>query len=154
MAILINDNYSLSSKKAFDARYLDVTTPWADCASVLAGIPTYRYTGLTVNINGAEWWWKDGVLDGDLELKTLGGTSNLSGATNGLSLTGGGTSVALGGDLTGNTTICLDSNSIYFNDNSGCTTTTISNGWIYNQVKGISDAMSYTELDVEYGAIV
>ena len=55
MAILINDNYSLSANKPIDARYLNISTPWADCAEVIAGIPTYRYTGLTVNIAGEEY---------------------------------------------------------------------------------------------------
>jgi len=105
MAILINDNYSLSANKPFDARYLNISTPWTNCAEVLAGIPTYRYIGLTVNINGEEWWWKDGVLDTNLVPKTLGGTSNLSGATNGLQLLCSNTYVGLGGELTQNTTI-------------------------------------------------
>jgi len=107
MAILINDNYSLQAEnKAFDARYLDVNTPWASCAAAIAGIPTYRYPGLTINISNVEWWWKDGILDGDLEQKTLGGTSNLSGATNGLQLLCGNTYIGLGGALTQDTTIC------------------------------------------------
>ena len=107
MAILINDNYSIAYvNKALDARYLDVTTPWADCAAVIAGIPTYRNVGLTVNINNEEWWWKDGIADEDLIKKSSSGTSNLSGATNGLSLFSGNTYIGLGGELTQDTTIC------------------------------------------------
>jgi len=107
MAILINDNYSLQAvNKAFDARYLNVNTPWSSCAAAIAGIPTYRYPGLTININNVEWWWKDGIGDGDLVQKTLGGSSNLSGATNGLQLLCSNTYVGLGGALTQNTTIC------------------------------------------------
>jgi len=104
MAILINDNYSLQAVKPFDARYMNISTPWASCVAAIAGIPTYRYQGLTININGEEWWWKDGIGDGDLIQKSLGGTGNVSGATNGISLVCGGTYVALGGTLTGNTT--------------------------------------------------
>lgn len=105
MAILINDNYNLSSNKPFDARYLNISTPWASLSAATTGIPTYRYSGLTVNIAGEEYWWKDGLGDGDLVQKSLGGTSNLTGATNGLSLFNGGTFIGLGGTLTGNTTI-------------------------------------------------
>lgn len=106
MAILINDNYSLSATKPFDARYMNISTPWVDCAEVIAAIPTYRYVGLTVNIAGTEYWWKDGIADGNLVPKVLGGVSNLSGATNGLSLYSGDTYIGLGGVLTQNTTIC------------------------------------------------
>ena len=55
MAILINDNYSLQAVKPFDARYMNISTPWASCVAAIAGIPTYRYQGLTININGEEW---------------------------------------------------------------------------------------------------
>ena len=103
MAILINDNYSLQANKPFDARYMNISTPWVDVPAVLAGIPTYRYIGLTVNIAGSEWWWKNGVGDGDLVLKSLGGT--ISGATNGLHLANSGTVIQLGGALNQDTII-------------------------------------------------
>jgi hypothetical protein len=107
MAILINDNYRLSATKPFDDRYMNISTPWASCGEVLATITTYRHIGLTVNINGDEYWWKNGVSDNDLILKQLGGgTSNLSGATNGLGLFSGNTYVGLGGLLNQDTTIC------------------------------------------------
>ena len=106
MAILLNDNYSLQRQNlAFDARYLDGETPWASVGAAEAGIPTYRYTGLTVNVAGDEYWWKTGVLNGDLIPKSLGGSSNLTGATNGLCLYDSGTTVGLGGTLSENTTI-------------------------------------------------
>lgn len=106
MAILINDNYSLQATKPFDARYMNISTPWTSCAAVIAAIPTYRYQGLTVNINGEEWWWRDGIADGDLIPKVLGGSSNLSGATNGLQLLCSNTNIGLGGILSQDTTIC------------------------------------------------
>jgi len=109
MAIIINDNYSLQAvNKAFDARYLNINTPWTSCAAAIAGIPTYRYPGLTININNSEWWWKDGIGDSDLVPKTLGGTSNLSGATNGLTKVG--QNVCLGGSLIQGTDIYGDGN--------------------------------------------
>ena len=125
MAIIINDNYSLQRQnQAFDARYLDGTTPWATVGAAEAGIPTYRYTGLTVNVAGDEYWWKTGVLNGDLIPKSLGGTSNLTGATNGLSLANSGTTIVLGGELTGNTTISASTNT--FTINRGTTGTSLS----------------------------
>jgi hypothetical protein len=105
MAILINDNYSLQACKPFDARYLNICSPWTSVSAVNAAIPTYRYTGLTVNIMGTEYWYKDGILDTCLIPKSLGGSGTLTGATNGLSLTNGGKRVKLGGILTGATDI-------------------------------------------------
>jgi hypothetical protein len=103
MAILINDNYNLTAPKPFDARYFSpVGTPWASVGAANTGIPSsFRYQGLTINIMGVEYWYGAGILDTDLVLKSNAGT--LSGATNGLHLTAGGTQVALGGLLSGNT---------------------------------------------------
>ena len=137
MAILINDNYSLQAEnKAFDARYLDINVPWASCAAAIAGIPTYRYPGLTINISNEEWWWKDGIGDSDLELKSLGGVSNLSGATNGLSLANSGTTVVLGGTLTGNTTISASTN--YFKVEGASTDTSLYVGPVQGLANGAS----------------
>ena len=99
MAILINDNYSLSANKPFDARYLNIDTPWVDVPAVLAGIPTYRYIGLTVNVNGVEYWWKNGITNTDLVIKTAGGT--ITGGTCGLHTVG--QNILLGGTFTGAT---------------------------------------------------
>ncbi len=100
MAIIINDNLAVNVGKPIDSKYLNVTTPWTSISAVWAGIPSsYRYIGLTVNINGAEYWFKNSIADGDLILKSLGGT--LSGATNGLHVSG--SDVVLGGTFTGAT---------------------------------------------------
>lgn len=102
MAILINDNYQLTAPKPFDARYMNISTPWSSIGAVNTAIPqAYRYIGLTVNINGTEHWYATGILDTDLVPKVNAGT--LSGATNGIHVTAGGTQVALGGVLTGDT---------------------------------------------------
>lgn len=46
-------------------------TPYASIAAVNAAIPAaVRYRGLTVNINGDEYWYKNGTLDGNLVMKT------------------------------------------------------------------------------------
>jgi len=104
MAILINDNYSLAATKPFDARYLNISTPWTSVAAVNAAITTYRYSGLTVNINGVEYWYANGVGDGNLVIKDSGiANTGITTAINGL--TKNGQTVNLGGALTGNTTI-------------------------------------------------
>ena len=100
MAIIINDNLAVNVGKPIDSKYLNITTPWTSLSAVWAGIPiSYRYIGLTVNINGAEYWFKNSTADVDLILKSLGGT--LSGATNGLHISG--SNVVLGGIFTGAT---------------------------------------------------
>lgn len=106
MAISINDNYNLSAGKPFDDRYLNISTPWVDKEEVLTAITTYRYVGLTVNIDGDEYWWKDGLTDGDLVLKVLGDIGTITGTTNGLSLFNGDRSIGLGGVLSNDVTIC------------------------------------------------
>ena len=106
MAIIINDNYGLNAGKPLDSRYFDGLVPWADEAAVNAGIVgSYRYIGLTVNIAGTEYWYKDDVGDVDL-IEKESGAGTITGATNGLHVTGiSGDTIALGGDLTGTTII-------------------------------------------------
>ena len=105
MAIIINDNYGLNAGKPIDSRYFDGLVPWADVSTANAGIVgSYRYLGLTINIAGTEYWYKDGLLDGNLIVKESGGGGTLTGATNGLHLINSGTSVALGGTLISGTT--------------------------------------------------
>jgi hypothetical protein len=88
MAIIINDNLAVNVGKPVDNKYLNTgtTKPWANIAAVNAGIPlTYRYTGLTVNILGSEYWYKTGVTNTSLTLKVpTGGTAAnaVTGATN------------------------------------------------------------------------
>jgi len=115
MAILINDNYSLQGIKPFDDRYLNISTPWANVAAAKAGIPTYRYTGLTVNVLGVEYWWKNGVGDGDLVAKESSiVTEGITGATNGLTKVG--QDVKFGGTtpLNETTNICGATNALNF----------------------------------------
>lgn len=102
MAIELGDNIQTGAPKPTDSRYLNNQTPWASCAEVNAGITDTRYTGLTVNILGNEYWYKDGILDACLIEKTSGG-GTITGATNGLSTTGA--KIKLGGALTGNTSL-------------------------------------------------
>lgn len=102
MAIIINDNLAVNAGKPVDNKYLNISTPWTSVSQVNTNIPeSYRYLGLTVNINSTEYWYKNSVTDGGLVLKNLVGT--LNNVINGLSLVSSGTTVSLGGTLTGNT---------------------------------------------------
>ena len=85
MAIIINDNFAVNVGKPIDSRYLNISTPWTSTSATNAGIPqSYRYRGLTVNVGGVEYWYKDGVTDPDLVIKTASGNTfnAVTGATN------------------------------------------------------------------------
>jgi len=118
MAINLNDNIAVLGAKPTDARYLDNLLPYASVGAAESAIAANkRYTGLTVNVGGDEYWFKDGIINGDLVQKSLGGTSNLSGATNGLSLFSGGTHIGLGGGLIDVTNITISgTTSLIFTD--------------------------------------
>jgi hypothetical protein len=61
--------------QSVDNKYLSGgTTPYTSVANVNAFIPqAIRHIGLTVNILGVEYWYRDGVLDGNLVVKTTSG---------------------------------------------------------------------------------
>lgn len=72
MAILLNDNLDIAAVKPTDNRY----GPHATLATAKSAIsPTRRYVGLTVGIvtGGTvdEYWFKSGILDVDLVVKTI-----------------------------------------------------------------------------------
>ena len=77
MSIKLGDNIEMTGPVPNDARYLNVNVPWASTSAVnaalLGGTGGVRYTGLTVNIDGSEYWYKDGIADIDLIEKTSGG---------------------------------------------------------------------------------
>lgn len=95
MAIVYNDNIQLNAPKSLDNRYLSSgLTPYANTAAVNSAIlSAYRYRGLTVLINNVEYWYRDGVTNGDLIVKTSG----VAAANNGLSVSG--STVVLGQDV-------------------------------------------------------
>ena len=63
MAIPLNDNTRVLAPKPTDPRYFaNDNTPWDSIIAVNAGLPIgERHEGLTVNIAGVEYWWKDGA---------------------------------------------------------------------------------------------
>ena len=82
MAITTNDNFKIQAAKPIDHRYLYQTGAAyetyasASDANILIP-PAYRYLGLTilVTVDGenVEYWYKDGVTNADLVLKTTKG---------------------------------------------------------------------------------
>ena len=82
MSILLNDNLNVAAQKPTDARY----GPWASSVAALAGIPSYqRFKGLTIGILNAgavdEYWFQDGIADGDLVIKIVAGNNGATGPT-------------------------------------------------------------------------
>ena len=103
MAIVLSDNIQTNAPKAADSRYMDNLEPYSSTTEVNSCIAAgVRYTGLTVNVSGTEYWYKEGITDPDLIEKESGG-GTIIGGTNGLSTAG--VNVVLGGDLTGSTSI-------------------------------------------------
>jgi len=85
MAIILNDNIKINAGKPNDVRYLTTgNTVYLSTDDTNTTIPVpERYTGLTVNILGEEYWYKNGVTDNDLIPKfTLGEFDGITGATN------------------------------------------------------------------------
>lgn len=107
MAIILNDNLQNNSPKSLDNKYLkNGLTIYTDAADANASIPSaYRSRGLTVLINvggvPTEYWYRDGVANGDLIVKTS--VSNSYNFTNGLVESAG--TVKIGGQFSENTTL-------------------------------------------------
>jgi hypothetical protein len=88
MAIQLNDNLKINAGKPIDTRYLTTgNTTYLSTTDVNTAIPQpLRYTGLTVNILGTEFWYKTGVTNASLVEKkysTIASNSVfVTGATN------------------------------------------------------------------------
>lgn len=97
MAIILNDNIDTRANKPTDNRF----GPFDTVPLALAAVTTYqRYRGLTIGIGNplvVEYWFNDGILDGDFVPKTASG--NLTGIT-------AGTGIAVSGTAT-NPTIAV-----------------------------------------------
>jgi len=76
MAIILNDNLKINAGKPVDSKYLTSTgTSYHSIAQVNNTIAiSERYTGLTVNISGVEYWYGKGITNSDLVLKSNYGT--------------------------------------------------------------------------------
>ena len=121
MAIILNDNLKINAGKPIDSRYLTTgNTVYISTGATNSAIPvSLRYTGLTVNILGIEYWYKTGVADINLVEKTnskINPANYITGATNGIIVSG--QVVKLGGIITGSTTLTLTGTSaLIFADN-------------------------------------
>lgn len=78
MAINLSDNVKVSAPKPVESKYLNINTPYSSISEVNLNIPSgERYSGLTVNILGVEYWYKNGVDDNNLVVKlSEGGDKN------------------------------------------------------------------------------
>lgn len=105
MAIVLNDNIRINAGKAAEAKYLNLAgAPYTGTSQVLSEVSIgVRHPGLTALVGGAEYWFRTGVTNSDLILKSSSGGGTVTGATNGLNKIG--YNIVLGGPLTGNTTI-------------------------------------------------
>lgn len=77
MAINIVDNLNIYAPKSIDNRYLkNGISPYISVNDALTSIDnTVRHIGLTVLINDEEYWFKDGITDNDLIVKSSGSIS-------------------------------------------------------------------------------
>ena len=76
MAINLADNIRIGQQKPLDDKYYNTLSPYTSVLSANTLLLTpIRYRGLTVNINGVEYWYKNGIADGDLVIKAVGPTS-------------------------------------------------------------------------------
>ena len=86
MAIILSDNIQVNAPKPVDSRYLNILVPYSSTtAANIAIVSGVRFTGLTVNILGTEYWYKDGIADSCLVLKSS--TSNIVNVCNPAGLT-------------------------------------------------------------------
>ena len=76
MAIILDDGLKVGQQKPVDSKYFNDLVPYASVAEantiLTAGV---RHIGLTVNIAGVEYWYKDGISDNDLVIKSSENTN-------------------------------------------------------------------------------
>ena len=79
MSIKLSDSIRVGQQKPVDDKYFNGLAPYTSITQVNNLIlPTVRHRGLTVNINGEEYWYKDGIENNNLVLKVNNtDTSNL-----------------------------------------------------------------------------
>lgn len=70
MSIQLSDNLNVGQQKPLDDKYFNGRYPYESISQVNSILTTgLRYIGLTVNINGDEYWYKDGIGNENLVLK-------------------------------------------------------------------------------------
>ena len=75
MSIKLSDSIRVGQQKPLEDKYFNELVPYTSTSQVnTLLLKSVRHIGLTVNINGDEYWYKDGIEDSNLVLKS----SNLS----------------------------------------------------------------------------
>lgn len=70
MAIKLSDSIRVGQQKPLEDKYFNELVPYTSITQVNTLLPkAVRHIGLTVNINGEEYWYKDGIEDSNLVLK-------------------------------------------------------------------------------------
>ena len=79
MSIKLSDSIRVGQQKPLEDKYFNELSPYTSTSQVNTLLPkAVRHIGLTVNINGEEYWYKDGIEDANLVLKVPNiDTSNL-----------------------------------------------------------------------------
>lgn len=124
MAISLSDSVRVGQQKPLDDKYYNGLAPYTSISEVNSSIASgVRYRGLTVNINGTEYWYKDGITNTDLVEKLAQSNEYY----NGLTITDN--VVKLGGIISGDTVITSDLSGITsFNITAG--SGIFDNGWL------------------------
>lgn len=86
MAINLSDSIRVGQQKPIDDKYYNQLVPYISVTEANSLLPSaIRYKGLTVNVNGVEYWYKDGITNADLveKIVPLNGTGfvKVSGTT-------------------------------------------------------------------------
>ena len=72
MAIKVSDSIRVGQQKPLEDKYFNELVPYTSINQVnTLVLKSERYIGLTVNINGEEYWYKDGIEDENLVLKSI-----------------------------------------------------------------------------------
>ena len=71
MSIKLSDSIRVGQQKPLEDKYFNELIPYTSTTQVNNLVPkAVRHIGLTVNINGEEYWYKDGIEDDDLIFKS------------------------------------------------------------------------------------
>jgi hypothetical protein len=77
----VNDNTPIDGK--YGVIDSGVWRPYTNIAEVISVLPSgVRHIGLTVNVAGIEYWWRDGVSDINLIIKTVSSKPTTTGYIN------------------------------------------------------------------------
>ena len=79
MAIVLDDNIRVGQQKPADDKYFNNLVPYTSVAEAnTLLLQSIRHIGLTININNVEYWYKDGIDDINLVIKSNGGNGSTS----------------------------------------------------------------------------